>query len=334
MSPAPPLTSRPPPTTSWSVTGTPTTACSARPRGCLKLIRAGAVGLCNHAAGLFVGSHLRHVDRPLYASRPRHGRRSRSFACAARAANTHDAGWHRASPTPHASHRTPPRGRDRGRCARARLFQHLLRASHPVPTGVRCPRSSPRRGRLVRMRPFNMFRTARYHHNGEHIVDVPVRFNLKMSEIQAVAAVPSCSHPPRPGAHPSALAPRLMLQTRRSGPSRPFRVMTGLGRGALLSAPRRRLPIRFTPPGPRAVRGTGGPGCARSAVPQPRSGGVDDAAPTPRGMSSQVVDRYRGPHKVVTHRHPQNVGPMANTLDAVDRAGGHRAGPRRRHFHA
>ena len=37
---------------------------------------------------------------------------------------------------------------------------------------------------------------------------------------------------------------------------------------------------------------------------------------------SQVVDRYRGPHKVVTHRHPQNVGPMANTLDAVDRAGG------------
>lgn len=36
----------------------------------------------------------------------------------------------------------------------------------------------------------------------------------------------------------------------------------------------------------------------------------------------RVVGQYRGPHAVVTHRQPQNVGPFANTVDAVNRAHG------------
>ena len=35
----------------------------------------------------------------------------------------------------------------------------------------------------------------------------------------------------------------------------------------------------------------------------------------------EVVGRYTGPHAVVIHRQERNVGPMANTLDAVNRAG-------------
>ena len=35
-----------------------------------------------------------------------------------------------------------------------------------------------------------------------------------------------------------------------------------------------------------------------------------------------VVGRYRGPHTVVTHRQPQNVGPAANTFQALMRARG------------
>ena len=176
---------------------------------------AGAVGLCNQAAGLFVWAATFDMSTGLYAhSDLATVAEAGHFACAGRAATVHDAGWHLVP----LRHPTLPSGR---RLAVATVVdvhahdfsEHVMRAEATfVQTG-----SSPQSamlgapGGVVFVRDeavLNMLRTARYHHNGEHIVDVPVRFNLKMSEIQAVAAVAELLPPAEALALIHRLSPR------------------------------------------------------------------------------------------------------------------------------
>lgn len=179
-----------------------------------RLPGAGAVGLCNCAAGLFAWAVTFDLSDGLWAHPDvTKVAEAAHFACAPRAHTPHAAGWHLVP----LRHPQPAPGR---RLAVATVSdvhaddfaEQVMRAEATfVETGAG-PRSvalgAP--GGVVFVRDpavLAMLRTARYHHNGEHIVDVPVRFNLKMSELQAVAAVADLLPPAAARALIHTLAP-------------------------------------------------------------------------------------------------------------------------------
>ncbi len=157
---------------------------------------SGVVGLCNMAAGLFVWAASFDLSNGLWAHPEVAPLASAAhFACAVPALSAMDAGWHLVP----LRHPTVPGSRRLSVATVADVHapdfpEQVMRAEATFVATGKSPRSASlgAPGGMVFVREAHtlaMLRTARFHHNGEHIVDVPVRFNLKMSEIQAVAAV-------------------------------------------------------------------------------------------------------------------------------------------------